>query len=198
VPRVRANDYDTKASTILDAAASLFARDGYPAVKMQDIAKACGATKSMLYHYYATKDELLAALLEEHLSQLLEVMEEAMGHEGTPDECMLAFVTAYTQRSTDSRSRHMVAMNDVKFLPPEVQVPLVDLQRRLTDVGATFLRKIQPDLPKKVYKPYAMLLLGMLNWIDVWFRAEGPIKPKELRERITQLFLHGFLSAKAG
>ncbi|RDK05855.1 hypothetical protein DN412_34690 [Cupriavidus lacunae] len=178
----------------MDAAAALFARDGYPAVKMQDIAKECGATKSMLYHYYATKDELLAAMLEDHLSELLEVMEQAALHKGTPDECMLAFVTAYTQRSSDSRRRHMVAMNDVKYLPADVQAPLVDMQRKMTDLAATFLGKVHPNLAKKLYKPYAMLLLGMLNWIDVWFRAEGPVKPKELRDRITHLFLHGFLS----
>src|SRR5664279_811352 len=63
MPRVRSDDYETKGNAILDCAAILFAREGYPSAKMQDIAVACGATKSMLYHYYPTKDDLLFAML---------------------------------------------------------------------------------------------------------------------------------------
>ena len=69
MPRVRSDDYDTKSRAILDSAASLFAKVGYPNAKMQDIAQACGATKSMLYHYFPTKDDLL------DLRQLWEVEE---------------------------------------------------------------------------------------------------------------------------
>ena len=69
--RVRADDYDTKYQSILDSAAALFADVGYPSAKMQNIAKACDASKSMLYHYFPTKDDLLLALLSEHLERLL-------------------------------------------------------------------------------------------------------------------------------
>ncbi len=195
VPRVRASDYENKADNILDSAAALFAREGYPGTKMQDIAAACGATKSMLYHYYPTKDDLLFAMLRDHLTQLVAVLQAALEARGSPDDRMAALVAAYTQKSAESRRRHMVAMADVKYLPPKLQEPLVDLQRGVVDAAATLLREIRPGLPRRTYKPYTMLLLGMLNWTDVWFRDDGPMKPKELRERLTRLFLHGFLAA---
>jgi AcrR family transcriptional regulator len=194
MPRVRSDDYDAKTHAILDSAAALFAKVGYPSAKMQDIAKACGASKSMLYHYFPTKDDLLFAMLEEHLQRVIVALEEALAAPAPPHDRFAAFVLAYTQKSAQSRRRHVSAMNDVKFLPKALQAPLLEHQSRVTDLAAQMLRSLKPGLADAVYKPYAMLLIGMLNWTDFWFRPGGPMKPAELCERITHLFLNGFLS----
>jgi len=198
MPRVRSDDYDAKTHAILDSAAVLFAKVGYPSAKMQDIAKACGASKSMLYHYFPTKDDLLYAMLEEHLQRVIVALEEALATPATPHERFSAFVLAYTQKSAQSRRRHVSAMNDVKFLPKALQTPLLEQQSRVTDLAADLLKSLKPGQPDTVYKPYAMMLVGMLNWTDFWFRPGGPMKAPELCERMTQLFLHGFLSDPPG
>ena len=105
-------------------------------------------------------------------------------------------VEAYTQKSTQSRRRHVVAMNDVKFLPKALQTPLIELQRQLTDLVAQLLRDLNPSLPDEVYKPYTMMLIGMLNWTDFWYSPSGPVKPQELCDRMSRLFLKGFLAEK--
>jgi AcrR family transcriptional regulator len=197
MPRIRSDDYDTKAQAIMDSAAAIFAKEGYPAAKMQDVAKACGATKSMLYHYYPTKDDLLFAMLQEHLGRLITALEEALGSKATPRERLQMMIEAYTQKSNQSRRRHMVAMNDVKFLPKAKQTPLINQQRQLAELVARLLRELNPDLPDEVYKPYTMMLLGMLNWTDFWYSPAGKVKPQELCDRLTRLFLKGFLAEKA-
>ena len=197
MPRVRAEDYDTKTQTILDSAAALFAKVGYPGAKMQDIARACGASKSMLYHYYPTKDDLMFAMLEEHLQKVIAGIEEVAAVPGTNKDRFAAFVQVYAQKSAQSRRRHVTAMNDVKFLPKAMQGPLLVLQRQITDQVSAMLRGLNPGLPEGVYKPYTMLLLGMLNWTDYWFKPGGEMKPQELCERIARLFLRGFLAEKA-
>src|SRR3954466_12026300 len=107
MPRVRSDDYESKAQAIMDCAASLFAKVGYPNAKMQDVAKACGATKSMLYHYYPTKDDLLFAMLEEHLADMVTAIEEVKGMPLPIQERFDAFVATYVQKSTHSRRRHV-------------------------------------------------------------------------------------------
>jgi len=197
MPRIRSDDYETKAQAIMDSAAAIFAKEGYPAAKMQDVAKACGATKSMLYHYFPTKDDLLFAMLQEHLQRLINAMTEALESPvGTRDRLQM-MVEAYTQKSAQSRRRHMVAMQDIKYLPRAKQVPLIELQRQLTDRVADLLREVNTGLPEELYKPYTMMLIGMLNWSDFWYRPSGPMKPQELCERMTRLFLKGFLAEKA-
>lgn len=197
MPRVRSDDYDAKSQAIMDCAAALFAKEGYPSAKMQDVAKACGATKSMLYHYYPTKDDLLYAMLSEHLEKVLQGIEDALAQQGTVSKRLLALVQAYTQKSAQSRRRHMVAMQDVKYLPRAKQTPLLEMQRQITHRIGDLLRELNPGLPEETYMPYAMMLVGMLNWTDTWYRTNGPMKPQELCDRLSRLFLKGFMAEKA-
>ena len=194
--RERADDYDQKIKVILDAAAVLFARTGYPGAKLQEVAKACGASKSMLYHYFPTKDDLLFAMLKEHLEGTILSAQEAIFAEDKPEKQFVSFVNAFLHRSAHSRRRHIVAMNDMKFLPKSLQKPLLELERKILVLIADLLRQIKPGLAEDVYKPYAMLLLGMLNWTDTWFSSSGPMKTADLCERASRLFLRGFLSER--
>ncbi len=196
MPRVRSDDYEAKSQAIMDSAAALFAKVGYPSAKMQDVAEACGATKSMLYHYFPTKDDLLFAMLEEHLQRLIAGLREALAVDGTPTDRLEALVQAYTQKSNQSRRRHVIAMNDVKFLPRPKQAPLIALQRDLVELVSQLLREVNPRLPDQVYKPYGLMLVGMLNWTDFWYKPSGPVKAQELCERMSRLFLKGFLAEK--
>ena len=197
MPRLRSDDYETKAQAIMDCAAALFAKEGYPSAKMQDVAQACGATKSMLYHYFPTKEDLLFAMLKEHLERLIQGLHEAVAMKGTPRERLMAVVQAYTQKSAQSRRRHVIAMNDVKYLPKAKQAPLIELQRRLADSVAALMRELNPQLADNVYKPYTMMLIGMLNWADFWYKPGGSMKPQELCDRMSRLFLKGFLAEKS-
>lgn len=193
--RARADDYAAKSQVIMDSAAALFAKEGYPSAKMQDVAQACGATKSMLYHYYPTKGDLLFAMLMEHMERVVQGIVEAIATQGQPHDKLMALVQTYTLKSTQSRRCHMVGMQDLKYLPKPKQVPLIELQRRLTDLVADFLRELQPGLPEDLYKPYTMMLVGILNWTDMWYRPDGTVKPQELCDRISRLFLKGFMAA---
>ena len=196
MPRVRSDDYETKSQAIMDCAAALFAKEGYPSAKMQDVAHACGATKSMLYHYYPTKEDLLFDMLKQHLERVIQGLDEATTAAGTPREKLTALVQAYTLKSAQSRRRHVIAMNDVKYLSKSKQAPLVELQRKITQGVSQLLRQLNPGLPEDAYMPYTMMLVGMLNWTDFWYRPGGKMKPQELCERISRLFLKGFLAEK--
>jgi AcrR family transcriptional regulator len=197
MPRVRADDYEEKYQAILDSAAVLFAKTGYPGAKLNDVAKLCGASKSMLYHYFPTKDDLLLALLSEHLERLIADMEEAFAGNEPPKKKFAWFVETFVSKSARSRQRHVSAMNDVKFLPPDKQAPIIERQKRVVSLIGDLLRELKPGLPEEVYAPYAMLLVGMLNWTDLWYKPSGKIKPAELCERISRLYLRGFLAEKA-
>lgn len=194
--RVRASDYEDKVASILDAAAALFAKSGYPSAKMEDVAKACGATKSMLYHYFPAKDDLLFAMLKDHLDNVIAVIEDALDVKSTPKQRLSLFIKSYTQKSAQSRRRHIIAMNDVKYLPKTMQTPLLQREVEVTNTLSQLLKEVNPGLPEEVYKPYSMLLIGMLNWTDTWFRPSGTMKADELCERASRLFLRGFLAEK--
>ena len=139
----------------------------------------------------------LFAILMEHLERVVQGVEEALSSAGSPSNKLLVMVETYTQKAAQSRRRHMIAMQHVKYLPMAKQAPLVELQRKLTERVSDLLRQLNPGLPAKVYKPYTMMLIGMLNWTDMWYRSGGTMKPQELCDRISRLFLKGFLAEKS-
>jgi hypothetical protein len=102
-------------------------------------------------------------------------------------------IEIYTQRSTESRTRHIVAMNGVKHLPRGQQKSIVLLERRIIQIFEAALVALNPAGEPRFMTPNAMLLMGMLNWIELWYRPSGPIKPGELCDHIFALFLHGLL-----
>ena len=59
MPRGRARGYELQRETILARAAELFARRGYTATSMNEVAEACGVSKPSLYHYVRDKHQLL-------------------------------------------------------------------------------------------------------------------------------------------
>ena len=65
--RGRAPGYDGQRELILARAAHLFARRGYSATSMNQVAEACGLSKATLYHYYRDKYSLLVSLCDDHV-----------------------------------------------------------------------------------------------------------------------------------
>jgi AcrR family transcriptional regulator len=63
---------------ILDAAAESFGRMGYEATRMDDVAKAAGIAKGLLYKHFRSKDALFEALLDRHGAAFTEELRRAL------------------------------------------------------------------------------------------------------------------------
>ena len=66
-----------KRRLILDAAIRVFARQGFHATRVSDIADEAGVAYGLVYHYFSSKDEVLNELFIERWSLLLAAIEEA-------------------------------------------------------------------------------------------------------------------------
>ena len=63
---------------LLDAALELFVERGFAATRMEEIATLAGVSKGTLYLYYASKEDLLKAVIRERLSGEIEIGAAAM------------------------------------------------------------------------------------------------------------------------
>jgi AcrR family transcriptional regulator len=61
---------------LLDAAARVFAAQGYHAASVDQVAEAAGYTKGAVYSNFSSKEELFLELLERHLDQAINVIEQ--------------------------------------------------------------------------------------------------------------------------
>ncbi len=67
----RAQAAADKRRTILDAAVRVFARQGFHACRVSDIADEAGVAYGLVYHYFASKDEVLDTLFLERWDVML-------------------------------------------------------------------------------------------------------------------------------
>jgi len=194
--RVRADDYEAKRQTIINKAAALFARKGFEAATMLEIAKACGASKSHLYHYFASKEELLYAIAHDHITTQLELLHGIVEQPVSAEERFAQFVQTFMQGAARSRNEHLILMNDIKFLPKAQYGEIRRLETVLTEMMEQLLHEINPEAmaEQRFQTPYALLLFGMMIWTFTWYRRSGSITPEELAQRISALFVHGFKS----
>ena len=70
-----------KRRQILDAAIHVFARQGFHACRVSDIADEAGVAYGLVYHYLKSKDQMLNELFTERWSLLLAAIEEVDGQE---------------------------------------------------------------------------------------------------------------------
>lgn len=198
--RVRADDYEDKRQGILDAAAVLFAQAGYANVKMMDIAKACGASKSMLYHYFQKKEDVLFEIMREQLQSYLAATEAVVALPSDPEGRLREFVTMWIRKATAARARITVLMYEYKFLTKRQRNVVNEVARSLIERVSELVSSVNPAL-KQVgpfhHRTYTLLLFGLLNWTEVWFRSTGPLGPDEMADMIFNLFLNGLMSAAA-
>jgi TetR/AcrR family fatty acid metabolism transcriptional regulator len=65
-----------KRRVILDAAVRVFARQGFHSCRVSDIADEAGVAYGLVYHYFASKDEVLDTLFLERWNVMLELIRE--------------------------------------------------------------------------------------------------------------------------
>ena len=70
--RTQAADYEERREAIVERAADLFASRGFLGASVSDIAKACKTSKSLLYHYYPSKEDVLYAVMLSHVDRLVD------------------------------------------------------------------------------------------------------------------------------
>jgi AcrR family transcriptional regulator len=93
--RTRLTRAESKALTrqrLLEAAGELVAAQGFAATSIEEIAEAAGYTIGAIYSNFGSKEALILALLEEHMSasmaELAQVFDEADGEQGTGGEAL--------------------------------------------------------------------------------------------------------------
>jgi AcrR family transcriptional regulator len=191
--RTRANDYDSKRQGILSRSAILFAEHGFTGTSITMIADACGVSKALMYHYYSSKDAVLFDLLQDHLQNLVTVVEAAAQSAGEPKEKLFAISAALLEAYRGADAEHQVQISSLKLLPPAQQEILKEIERKLVAIVSEAIALAVPSVGKKrqLLKPLTMSLFGMLNWHYLWFRDGKGITREKYARMATSLILAG-------
>ena len=140
---------------ILDAAAMLISENGFSATSTRAIAQAAGMRQQSLYHHFATKDEILAALLEGTVTPSLD-FDRQIEDSSAPAHVQL-YALAYFDISLLANSRANVG---TLYQLPEVRSERFPEFRAARDqLRNAYARRIERGVTSGVFKPDSSLLL---------------------------------------
>jgi AcrR family transcriptional regulator len=175
---------------LLDAASAEFARRGYYATSIRDIAARAGVSLSALYHYYPGKQALLAALLHEGIDAYFARCDEALAEAGNDPAGRLAAVVGATVRYRAERSvASLILINEARALPEGEAAAYRERERRATDL---FRSAIDAGIASGIFTtPYPddarRTIIAACNAVAQWYRPDGPVPLEALAERYVTL-----------
>jgi AcrR family transcriptional regulator len=195
--RGRAADYEGQRDLILRHAAHLFARRGYHATTMNEVAKACGWSKATLYHYHPDKYSLLVSIADGHVTRLQELVEGVQQEAHAPERALREMVRRVVEEYAGAQDAHRVLTEDVKFLEASDRDRILDKERVIVRGFAQAVGALHPAMQRATLTtPLTMLLFGMINWMFTWMRPAGSIDYDAMAQIVADLFLGGVGAVK--
>jgi AcrR family transcriptional regulator len=118
-----------KRRAILDAAVRVFARQGYHATRVADIADEAGVAYGLVYHYFRSKEAVMTELFTERWSLLLDAS-DALYEEDIPAREKLAGIARFI-------------FDSYRHDPELMKVIIIEVTRAANSFGATHLPEIR-------------------------------------------------------
>ncbi|MFM1990921.1 MAG: hypothetical protein RJA99_3878 [Pseudomonadota bacterium] len=191
--RPKDENYDGKKETILKAAARVFADKGFLRTNIIEIGEASGASKSRMYHYFESKEALLAQLLISNV-EALHAQASAAAAEAPPGPDRLRrLIDAHVRQYMESYAEHKLLLAEPNNLRPDDRARLLEGENRLVALMTSVLREVAPTRLARAAdaRVHAMLVYGMLNWTFTWYKPGGAVSPAQLADRIYGMAMHG-------
>ncbi len=174
-PAERAGD---KRERILTAAERVFARFGFFAARVSEIAKDAGVADGTIYLYFKSKDDLLISLFESRMKQVNTALREAIA-DRAPIEQLRAFVHTYLQLVHDEPAAAEVLTIELrqssKFMKEYDNPQFADFLRMLGGIVAAGQerRLFDTTIPPHIA---ARMIFGMLDELALaWVLAKQPV-----------------------
>jgi AcrR family transcriptional regulator len=165
---------------ILDAATRAFARRGYAATGLDDVAAEAGVTRVILYRHFESKADLYQAVLDQFCAVLGDHVAEPVG--GFTDASIDGLVAAAV---ADPAGFHLLFHHTAR--EPEFRARVDDFYREITRTALTQLRPVVSD-PAWAQWAAQLAPSAAIEAISAWLDAGRP-DPATIADRVRRVVL---------
>lgn len=201
-PFSRGAQHQAKRAAILSRAAKLFNTKGARSTTLADVANKLGLTKTSLYYYVRTKEDLIFQCYQSALAKLHQSLDEVEAETDDSLERVLRAMERHIEISLDS----LTARGDYYAAPLELAV-LPEANRALLEqeylrMFKRFRGYIRDGIADGVIRDChttstARALLSALDWSFYWLYEMPADESKEAASKIRQLFTNGLIPRRS-
>jgi TetR/AcrR family transcriptional regulator, cholesterol catabolism regulator len=180
-------------AAIIEAAAGLFARQGYRGTSMRDIGAAIGIHAGSLYVHIESKEDLLHQIVNSIMLQSEQDMAEVLAQGGTPTAQLHEIALRDLRLIGENRERATVFFHEWRNLSPQRQEAVIASRDRWEDGLRSVLRRgIELGEFRAVdVRITGIALTSMLNWAYVWYSPGGELSVEQLADQYVDLLVAG-------
>lgn len=167
---------------IIDAAVTLFRRNGFAGTGLNDLVEASGAPKGSLYHYFPNgKASIAVAAVEEAGRRVVETLSDLSTGTGTSAELITAYARLLGRWMIKSGFRDGCPMTTVllELAPADRAVSKAGRDAYATRIGFVRDRLIIEGVPEQRAQNLAVLCISALQGALIQSRVERSAKPLE-------------------
>ncbi|MEH6546777.1 MAG: TetR/AcrR family transcriptional regulator [Sneathiella sp.] len=171
---------------LLTAAANVFARKGFDAGSVRDIASAANVQPSSLYHFFGSKEMLFEEVYMEGVRRIKTSVETAVVTQGRPWDKLEVAAAAHLTSLLEDDFFSVVVAETIPKGTSELNKRLIVHRNDYEKMFIAFIDRL-PNLTNdnKIYLRFA--LFGALNATVNWYQP-GKDSPEEIARRIVGLF----------
>lgn len=185
-----------RVSALLEIGTRIFAEKGYDGTSMRDIADAAGVSKALLYHHFASKDDIYARISFNSTRYLYDFVEARIPADGTASDKVRAFMMAAATFFAEHRSAWIAASTAFWTDPDrhrmerrvarrrQFEQRLRDLIREGVESGE--FREVDPAMAGR-------LILSGINWMHRWWDPTKLQTADEIVGQYADIVLNGMV-----
>jgi AcrR family transcriptional regulator len=174
---------------MLDVAEHAFARGGYEAVSMQQIAIAAGISKPMVYAYFGSKEGIYLACIQRARGDLYESVVAAVSQAPAPDEQLWRGTLAFFDWVDQNEESYRVLYGPGAVHGEALAAELAELRRDQARLIAGVLSAAMPgangDSAPAELEGTAYAIVGAAESLAAWWLDSG-----EPKERVVRRFMN--------
>jgi AcrR family transcriptional regulator len=199
--RTAGSDGEKTLAALREKALKLIAQHGYEAMTMRQLAAEVGVQAAALYRYYPAKEDLLYALLAEHMDGLMAAWRAAdPGAHADAAERLEAFVANHIGFHVARRHSTHVSNMELRSLSPERLSAILKLRNGYEKELRQILRAGAEDGSFAIDDAAltAMAIIQMITGVIVWFRPGERLSVNQVTQTYLSMTLRLVGAAEAG
>ena len=195
--RKRTPAFESKRHHVLAAAARVFCAVGYDKASMRRIAAEAQASLAGIYHYVASKEELLFSIQLHTFDSLLRDLRSSLEGIVDPRLRLGAAVRNHVRHFGENMHELKVCARELETLEGEAYDEILHRRRSYFEAVHDLVKELSPPHGAPLGSWLATAnLFGMLNWFYQWYDAErSRVSLDDLAAQQTALFLDGFTAS---
>ena len=184
---------EAKRLSILSAAAKIFNERGYHNTAMADVAEAIGVSKPFLYYYLKDKEDILYECSRIATEQMHAMLADVRKAEVTGWQRIEMAFRGYAEIMTTDFGVCLIRNSAPGSLPSKSREKLWAGRRRLNKEIEVFIAQGIADGSIRTCDPKTLsfALFGAFNWMTIWYRANGRLRPATIADNFLDIIARG-------